>query len=141
MIGPKMYLLFSSFSSRLSRQFNVKAKAKKSHEQQQDTSAASSSKVGAVVNHVHHVHHTSKDMKSKTKTISSLSLPKDKVPEPCRSCGRSDFPERLHTHYIDNNNSSRIPLRTPQVGWANIRHIFNIRIMNIFDLLFEYLML
>jgi hypothetical protein len=24
------------------------------------------------------------------------------------------------------------------VGWANIRHIFNIRIMNIFDLLFEY---
>jgi hypothetical protein len=25
-----------------------------------------------------------------------------------------------------------------QVGWANIRHIFNIRLMNIFDLLFEY---
>jgi hypothetical protein len=25
-----------------------------------------------------------------------------------------------------------------EVGWANIRHIFNIRIMNIFDLLFEY---
>jgi hypothetical protein len=24
------------------------------------------------------------------------------------------------------------------LGWANIRHIFNIRIMNIFDLLFEY---
>jgi hypothetical protein len=24
------------------------------------------------------------------------------------------------------------------VGWANIRHILNIRIMNIFDLLFEY---
>jgi hypothetical protein len=26
----------------------------------------------------------------------------------------------------------------PKLGWANIRHIFNIRIMNIFDLLFEY---
>jgi hypothetical protein len=25
-----------------------------------------------------------------------------------------------------------------RLGWANIRHIFNIRIMNIFDLLFEY---
>jgi hypothetical protein len=25
-----------------------------------------------------------------------------------------------------------------QIGWANIRHIFNIRIMNIFNLLFEY---
>jgi hypothetical protein len=25
-----------------------------------------------------------------------------------------------------------------KVGWANIRHIFNTRIMNIFDLLFEY---
>lgn len=27
-----------------------------------------------------------------------VTLPKDKVPEACRSCGRSDFPERLHTH-------------------------------------------
>jgi hypothetical protein len=27
---------------------------------------------------------------------------------------------------------------TCRLGWANIRHIFNIRIMNIFDLLFEY---
>ena len=36
----------------------------------------------------------------------SLSLiPKDKVPEPCKSCGRSDFPERLHTHN-DNNNKT-----------------------------------
>jgi hypothetical protein len=25
-----------------------------------------------------------------------------------------------------------------ELGWANIRHIFNIRIMNIFDFLFEY---
>ena len=33
-------------------------------------------------------------------------LPKDKVPEPCKSCGRSDFPERLHTHN-DNNNSTQ----------------------------------
>jgi hypothetical protein len=28
-----------------------------------------------------------------------------------------------------------------KIGWANIRHIFNIRIMNIFYLLFEYFML
>ena len=35
----------------------------------------------------------------------SILLPKDKVPEPCKSCGRSDFPERLHTHN-DNNNKT-----------------------------------
>ena len=46
----------------------------------------------------------------KQKTINantkSILLPKDKVPEPCKSCGRSDFPERLHTHYNDNNNKT-----------------------------------
>lgn len=39
-------------------------------------------------------------------TTKSILLPKDKVPEPCKSCGRSDFPERLHTHYNDNNNKT-----------------------------------
>merc|ERR1712045_512316 len=44
-----------------------------------------------------------------------VEVPKEKVPEPCRSCGRSDFPERLHTHLHhhhhhhnhDNNNSTK----------------------------------
>jgi hypothetical protein len=34
--------------------------------------------------------------------------------------------------------SSKIYQNKSLLGWANIRHIFNIRIMNIFDLLFEY---
>jgi hypothetical protein len=33
---------------------------------------------------------------------------------------------------------SKRNLESPSLGWANIRHIFLIRIMNIFDLLFEY---
>lgn len=44
---------------------------------------------------------------TKTKQQQALNLaPKDKVPEPCKSCGRSDFPERLHTHHENNNKSS-----------------------------------
>ena len=28
----------------------------------------------------------------------------EKVPEPCNSCGRNDYPERFHTHGANNNN-------------------------------------
>ena len=42
--------------------------------------------------------------KDSNKGVLNNHLPKDKVPEPCKSCGRSDFPERLHTHINDNNN-------------------------------------
>jgi hypothetical protein len=34
--------------------------------------------------------------------------------------------------------NSGIKIDCFKLGWANIRHIFNIRIMNIFDLLFKY---
>ena len=60
---------------------------------------------------VHHIHLLGKQPSKAT--AAALSMPKDKVPEPCRSCGRTDFPERLHTHSNNNNNSSsKIPLKT-----------------------------
>ena len=48
--------------------------------------------------------------KDSNKGVLNNHLPKDKVPEPCKSCGRSDFPERLHTHINDNNNINYIPI-------------------------------
>ena len=50
------------------------------------------------------------------KDISNQKESVEKVPEPCRSCGRNDLPERLHTHHsiVDSNikkDSSKIPIR------------------------------
>ena len=37
---------------------------------------------------------------------------KESVPEPCRSCGRNDLPERLHTHHsLTEKKDSKIPIR------------------------------
>jgi hypothetical protein len=37
----------------------------------------------------------------------------EKVPEPCRSCGRSDVPERLHTHRGHNHGSNKSNSKSP----------------------------
>merc|ERR1719376_776031 len=54
-------------------------------------------------------------------TAAALMTEKEKtVPQPCTSCGRSDLPERLHTHISVESNcgspspqveSSKIPIR------------------------------
>jgi hypothetical protein len=44
-------------------------------------------------------------------------------------------PQQQQQQQSDHKSLRKTPL---SLGWANIRHIFNIRIMNIFDLLFEY---
>ena len=49
-----------------------------------------------------------------TAVSKALILPKDKVPEPCKSCGRSDFPERLHTHNDNNNKTPSKKVSQPQ---------------------------
>jgi hypothetical protein len=50
----------------------------------------------------------------------------------CQKCFLPDFPFPFH----DSRKKPNIGWNG--VGWAIIRHIFFIRIMNIFDLLFEY---
>ena len=37
--------------------------------------------------------------KQKTNSKAKIGIPKDKIPEPCRSCGRSDLPERSVLKY------------------------------------------
>ena len=53
---------------------------------------------------------------SEKKHISNQKESLEKVPEPCRSCGRNDLPERLHTHHSIVDSSvkkevSKIPIR------------------------------
>ncbi|TRY67253.1 hypothetical protein TCAL_02938 [Tigriopus californicus] len=52
--------------------------------------------------------------KMKAKNAKKIDKPDEKVPEPCRSCGRSDLPERFHTHpplEASRSEGSKIPIR------------------------------
>ena len=70
-------------SNRLSRHLKLKNRVKKTLHETQKLEPS----IGQI------------QLLGKQKTNSSTSkakigIPKDKIPEPCRSCGRSDFPER-----------------------------------------------
>lgn len=52
--------------------------------------------------------------KMKARNAKKMDKPSEQVPEPCRSCGRSDLPERFHTHpplEASRSEGSKIPIR------------------------------
>ena len=71
-------------SNRLSRHLKLKNRVKKTlHETQKPLEPS-----------IGQIHLLGKQKTNSSTSKAKIGIPKDKIPEPCRSCGRSDFPER-----------------------------------------------
>ncbi len=93
-------------SSRLSRQFKIKGRSKKANSSDETTS-------------LHRDQVRSQGGVGGGGKAKAVAAPKDKVPEPCKSCGRSDFPERLHTHANEKTNKNNQSSPTKSKPWVS----------------------